>query len=87
MTKLDVRSRESGTALALAAAQLEQSTNAEQAFEQVYRIFDICGLGHGCLHALNEDYTPTQALWRVTPDDVTSACSNLVALPDGLPDL
>ncbi|MEP1206422.1 MAG: helix-turn-helix transcriptional regulator [Rhizobiaceae bacterium] len=58
--------------------QIEQARSRDQYMEQVFRVFTIYGLGHGCLHSVNQDYSPAQALWRVTPDDVTSACSYLV---------
>ena len=59
-------------------SELRSADSREQYFDQVHRIFDIYGLGHGCLHTLGDAYTPDEALWRVTPDDVTAACSYLV---------
>ncbi|NRB32096.1 MAG: hypothetical protein HRU27_16015 [Rhizobiaceae bacterium] len=61
-----------------AAISLESSQSMDEHLEQVFKVFDLFGVGHGCLHALNETYSPSQALWRVTPPDVTSACSYLI---------
>ncbi|MEM7747376.1 MAG: hypothetical protein AAF346_03930 [Pseudomonadota bacterium] len=45
---------------------------------QVRAVFDLYQVGHGCLQTLDDELEPSEALWRVTPDDVTSACSQLV---------
>lgn len=67
------------TELETAVSDLNSSNSREEYFDQVHRVFDIYGLGHGCLHTLGNAYTPSEALWRVTPDDVTAACSYLVS--------
>ena len=59
---------------------LETAVTKENYLDQVHQIFDIYGLGHGCLHNLGATYAPSEALWRVTPDDVTIACSNLIKM-------
>lgn len=64
--------------LELVVSELGSADSREEYLDQVHRIFDIYGLGHGCLHTLGDAYTPSEALWRVTPDDVTAACSYLV---------
>lgn len=64
--------------LADAADTLAKSQDKDEHLQQVFKVFDLFGVGHGCLHSLNESYSPSQALWRVTPPDVTSACSYLV---------
>jgi DNA-binding CsgD family transcriptional regulator len=60
-------------------SDIELAETKAQYFDQVHRIFDIYRLGHGCLHTLGNAYSPAEALWRVTPDDVTAACSKLIA--------
>lgn len=50
----------------------------ENFLDQVQDIFDIYGLGHGCLHSVDRPYSPVEALWRVLPGAVTEACSALV---------
>ena len=57
---------------------LEGVNSADSCFDQVLQIFDIYGLGHGCLHTFGKSYEPSSALWRVTPSDVTQACSFLI---------
>ncbi|MEM9574423.1 MAG: LuxR C-terminal-related transcriptional regulator [Pseudomonadota bacterium] len=64
--------------LDLLVSELNTAESKQEYFDQVHRIFDIYGLGHGCLHTLGNAYSPAEALWRVTPDDVTAACSYLV---------
>lgn len=59
-------------------SDLGSAESRQEYFDQVHRVFDIYGLGHGCLHTLGNAYTPSEALWRVTPDDITAACSYLV---------
>ncbi|MEP0943724.1 MAG: LuxR C-terminal-related transcriptional regulator [Rhizobiaceae bacterium] len=67
-----------GAEIEAASALLQQAENMDQYLEQVFQIFDMYGLGHGCLHAMHRNYSPSQALWRVTPDEVTEACSYLI---------
>ena len=64
--------------LDVVVSNLKSAESKQEYFDQVHRIFDIYGLGHGCLHTLEDAYTPAEALWRVTPDDITAACSYLV---------
>lgn len=59
---------------------MDDAKSADDCLAQVFKIFDIYGLGHGCLHRLESDYSPSEALWRVVPDDVTTACSYLVKM-------
>ena len=78
MSKQASSAAELGANIDSITENLEQAQDLDEYLEQVFRIFDIYGLGHGCLHSVHHRYTPSQALWRVTPDEVTSACSHLV---------
>lgn len=60
--------------------KLDSSKSLEECMAQVRAVFDLYEVGHGCLQTLNNEITPSEALWRVTPDDVTTACSRLVRL-------
>ena len=57
---------------------LEVVNSADSCLDQIHQIFDMYGLGHGCLHTFGKNYDPSSALWRVTPDDVTEACCYLI---------
>ena len=59
-------------------SNVEAATSLDLCLEQVHQIFDIYSVGHGCLHTVGNAYSPSSALWRVTPDAVTQACSHLI---------
>lgn len=59
-------------------SNLEAVKSVDSCLDQVHQIFDIYGLGHGCLHTFGKAYDSSSALWRVTPNDVTDACSYLI---------
>ena len=59
--------------------KLGDSSSFDECMAQVRAVFDLYQIGHGCLQTLNDDVSTSEALWRVTPDDVTAACSRLVS--------
>ncbi len=60
--------------------KLTSTQTFRECLAQVHAVLDIYQVGHGCLHSLGDPLDPDEALWRVTPEDVTSACSALVSL-------
>ena len=60
--------------------KLTSTQSFRECLAQVHAVLDIYQVGHGCLHSLSDPLAPNEALWRVTPDDVTLACSSLISM-------
>ena len=58
--------------------KLDSTQTFRECLAQVHAVLDIYQVGHGCLHSLSDPLAPNEALWRVTPEDVTFACSSLI---------
>ena len=60
--------------------KLDDTQSLSECLAEVRAVLDIYQVGHGCLQSLNAPLSPNEALWRVTPPDVTIACSSLIKL-------
>lgn len=60
--------------------KLDDTQSLSECLAQVRAVLDLYQVGHGCLQSLHAPLSPNEALWRVTPPDVTLACSSLIKL-------
>lgn len=58
--------------------QLGSATNEETYLKQVYEIFEIYELAHGCLLNSEADGQFSDALWRKAPKDISEICASLI---------
>jgi len=59
-------------------AQLGASHNEESYLKQVYQIFEIYGIAHGCLLSSKTKNKFSEALWRKVPNDIAEICHLLI---------
>ena len=49
---------------------LSNLNTKEEYLEKVYQIFEIYGLGHGCLQVYNHELATVNGIWRAMPDSI-----------------
>ena len=64
--------------LASELERLDDACSLEDCMEQVRAVFDLYQVGHACLQSLSDAAAPSEALWRILPDDVSIICNGLV---------
>ncbi len=56
---------------------LSNLNTKEEYLEKVYQIFEIYGLGHGCLQVYNHELATVNGIWRAMPDSIAEICTQV----------
>ena len=58
---------------------LSNLNTKEEYLEKVYQVFEIYGLGHGCLQVYNHELATVNGIWRAMPDSIAEICTQVTA--------